>query len=96
MEGSKKLVPVLYGVITIKFSLYKILTKIPTKEERMNFHKMLKTTFRENFDFRRFIIILTQICTVSFLQHIFYLSTLGNCLISGMFPNSSISVFFYN
>ena len=34
-----KLVPVLNGVITIKASLYKILKKIPTKEERLSFCK---------------------------------------------------------
>ena len=41
VEGSKKkkIVPVSKGVITIKFSLYKILTKIPTKLERLDFRK---------------------------------------------------------
>ena len=34
----KKLVPVL-KVITVTFSLHKILTKISTKEERLNFPK---------------------------------------------------------
>ena len=39
VENSKKLVPVLKGVITIKLSLHKISTKIQTKEEWLNFSK---------------------------------------------------------
>ena len=39
----RKLVTLLKGEITRKFSIYKILTKIPTR-------------FRENFDFRGFIV----------------------------------------
>ena len=48
--------PVLKGVITIKFSFCKIFTKIPTKEERSDFRKTLKPRFPENFDFTGFIV----------------------------------------
>ena len=53
----KKLVPVLNRVITRKFSLHKFLTKIPTKEERLNIRKT-KNRFREKFDFRGFTVTL--------------------------------------
>lgn len=54
MEGNKKLVPILRGVIQVKFYFYEILSKIQTKEEKLKFLKTLKKIFRfqENFDFR--------------------------------------------
>ena len=42
-----------------KFFLYKITTKILTKEERLNFLKTWKTRFRENLDFGGFTVTLT-------------------------------------
>ena len=39
VEGSKKTIAHFKEVNTIKFSLYKILTKAPKKEERLNFRK---------------------------------------------------------
>ena len=36
---AKKLLPVLKGIIQVKFCFYEILTKIQTKEERLNFLK---------------------------------------------------------
>ena len=52
--------PVLKGVSKVKSCLYKILTKIQTKEERLNILKTQKTGFRENFDFRELCVSLTE------------------------------------
>ena len=51
---AKKLVTVLKALNAIHFSLYKFLTKIPVKEEWLNFPIM------RNFDFRKFIVNLRQ------------------------------------
>ena len=39
LEDSKKIVLVLKGLVTISFFMYKIPTKIPNKEEILNFCK---------------------------------------------------------
>ena len=52
VEGRAKTSASFKGVIAIKFYFYQILTKIPTKEERLNFRKVWKTRFRENFYFK--------------------------------------------
>ena len=44
-RAAKNLMPILKGAITIKSILYKILTKISTKEENLNFRKRYKTRF---------------------------------------------------
>ena len=54
--------PVLKGIITIEYFLYKILSKIPTKEEKLDFCKTLKTIFFfMKFDIRGFIKTLTTL-----------------------------------
>ena len=55
---AKNLVPVLKGVISRKFYFDEILTTIQTQEKRLNFQKNIVTRFRENFDFRGFIVML--------------------------------------
>ena len=55
------------------FFFVKILLRIPTKEERLNFNKKWKTTLWEHFDFSKFIITLTrlvylQACIFSFTR----------------------------
>ena len=44
-------VPVLKGVIQVKFYFYEILTKTQSKEKRMNFLKTYKTRYRGNIWF---------------------------------------------
>ena len=48
-RSTEKKMPVLKGVIQVKFYFYQIVTKIQTKEEILNF---LKARFRVNFKFR--------------------------------------------
>ena len=44
--------PPLKGTIQVKLYFQETLIKIQTKEERLNFLKVLKTRFREKFYFR--------------------------------------------
>ena len=46
---AKNLVAILKHVIQVKFYFFEILTKMQTKEERMNFIKTLKLDFKKIF-----------------------------------------------